>query len=317
MHMDIHNSPLANSSWDLVDLRVFCQVARRSSFVAAATDLGISPAYVTKRVAGLEKALAAKLFHRTTRRVLISDEGEAAYMWARKVLDAADELNQGLSGARGEPTGSLRISTSLRLGRNHIAPILAKMNQAYPALEIWLELLDRRVDLLGEGFDIDVRMGEVNEPHLVGHLVARNARVLCAAPAYLARRGQPKTLADLAGHDCLMYRERHQTFGVWRMTGPNGPESVKVTGSMGSNQSDIVRKWALDGLGIIPLASWDVAQELKDGSLERVLPAYHQNADVWAVTATRLDQSAKLRVCMQLLLSQLQHGPYALKTSVR
>ena len=308
---------MVGNAWDLVDLRVFCQVARRSSFVAAATDLGISPAYVTKRVAGLEKALGVKLFHRTTRRVLISDEGEAAYAWARKVLEAADELSQGLSGARSEPTGALRISTSLRLGRNHIAPILAKMNQAYPALEIWLELLDRRVDLLGEGFDIDVRMGEVNEPHLVGHLVAHNARVLCAAPAYLARRGHPNTLADLAGHDCLMYRERHQTFGVWRMTGPNGPESVKVTGSMGSNQADIVREWALDGLGIIPLASWDVARDLKEGSLVRVLPAYQQNADVWAVTATRLDQSAKLRVCLPLLIGELQHGAHALDTSIR
>ena len=307
---------MVGNTWDLVDLRVFCQVARRSSFVAAATDLGISPAYVTKRVAGLEKALGVRLFHRTTRRVLISDEGEAAYTWARKVLDAADELNQGLNGARSEPTGALRISTSLRLGRNHIAPILAKMNQAYPQLEIWLELLDRRVDLLGEGFDIDVRMGEVNEPHLVGHLVARNARVLCAAPAYLARRGHPHTLADLAGHDCLMYRERHQTFGVWRMTGPTGPESVKVTGAMGSNQADIVREWALDGLGIIPLAIWDVAQDLKQGSLVRVLPAYQQNADVWAVTATRLDQSAKLRDCMPLLIGQLQQGPHALDTTI-
>lgn len=314
--MDIHNSLKVNN-WSLVDLQVFCQVARRSSFVAAATDLGISPAYVTKRVAGLEKALGTKLFHRTTRRVLISDEGEAAYAWARKVLDAAQELNQGVAEARTAPAGPLRISTSLRLGRNHIAPILARMHQTYPALDIWLELLDRRVDLLGEGFDIDVRMGEVDEPHLIAHLVMRNVRVLCATPDYLARRGHPKTLADLAHHDCLMYRERHQTFGVWRMDGPHGAESVKITGAMGSNQSDIVRAWALGGLGIIPLASWDVAAQLKEGSLVRVLPAYHQSADVWAVTASRLDQSAKLRVCTQLLISQLQQGPNALDTSIQ
>lgn len=305
-----------NNAWDLTDLRVFCQVARRSSFVGAATELGISPAYVTKRVAGLEKALGASLFHRTTRRVLISEAGEAAYAWARKVLDAADELDQGMAGARGAPSGPLRISTSLRLGRNHIAPILTEMGRRYPALEIWLEILDRRVDLLGEGFDIDVRMGDVHEPHLVAHPVASNARVLCAAPSYLARRGHPKTLADLAAHDCLMYRERHQTFGVWRLQGPNGPESVKVTGAMGSNQSDIVRNWALDGLGIIPLASWDVAELLREGSLLRVLPQYHQSANVWAVTAARLDQSAKLRVCTELLISQLRQGPHALDTSI-
>jgi LysR family transcriptional activator of dmlA len=141
--------------------------------------------------------------------------------------------------------------------------------------------------------------------------------VLCAAPAYLTQRGYPKTLADLAGHDCLMYRERHQTFGVWRLQGPNGPESVKVTGVMGSNQSDIVHQWALAGLGIIPLASWDVAGLLREGALVRVLPQYHQSADVWAVTACRLDQSAKLCICTELLISQLQCGPYALDTSVR
>lgn len=305
-----------NNQWDMTDLRVFCQVARRSSFVGAATDLGISPAYVTKRIANLEKALGTTLFHRTTRRVLISDAGETAYAWARKVLDAAEELNQGVAGASTLPKGPLRISTSLRLGRNHLAPILADMGQRYPELEVWLEVMDRRVDLLGEGFDIDVRVGEVHEPHLIAHHVAQSARVLCAAPAYLARRGHPKTLADLTGHDCLMYRERHQTFGVWRLQGPNGPESVKVTGAMGSNQSDIVHQWALVGLGIIPLSSWDVAGLLREGVLERVLPQYHQSADVWAVTAARLDQSAKLRICTQFLISQLQSGPYALDTSV-
>lgn len=308
---------MMNNSWDLIDLRVFCQVARRSSFVGAATDLGISPAYVTKRVADLEKALGVTLFHRTTRRVLISDAGEAAYLWARKVLDAAAELDQSVAGAQGAPSGSLRIATSLRLGRNHLAPILADMGRTFPALEIWLEILDRRVDLLGEGFDIDVRVGDVHEPHLVAHQVTTNSRILCAAPAYLERRGHPKSLADLAAHDCLLFRERHQSFGLWRLHGPNGAESVKVTGTMGSNQSDIVRNWALEGLGIIPLSSWDVAPELRNGTLQRVLPQYHQSADIWAVTATRLDQSAKLRTCLPLLIKALQQGPYALDTTAR
>lgn len=308
---------MINNQWDMVDLRVFCQVTKRASFVSAASDLGISPAYVTKRIARLEKALATTLFHRTTRRVVISDAGELAYAWARKVLDAADEFDQGVLSTKTLPKGPLRISTSLRLGRNHLAPILAEMGRQYPELDIWLEVMDRRVDLLGEGFDIDVRMGEVHEPHLIAHPVAKNARVLCASPAYLAQRGHPKTLADLAGHDCLLYRERHQTFGVWRLHGPNGPESVKVSGSMGSNQSDIVHQWAIAGLGIIPLASWDVAGLLREGQLARVLPQYHQSADVWAVTATRLDQSAKLRMCTEMLIRHLQTGPHALDTSVR
>ncbi len=307
---------MINNKWDMTDLRVFCQVARRASFVGAAADLGFSPAYVTKRVARLEKALGVALFHRTTRRVLISDAGESAYGWARKVLDAADELDQSVAGADALPVGPLRISTSLRLGRLHLAPILADLRRSYPDLDVWLEVMDRRVDLLGEGFDIDIRMGEVTEPHLVAHPVANNVRVLCAAPDYLARRGQPKTLADLASHDCLLYRERHQTFGVWRLQGPHGQETVKLTGSMGSNQADVVRTWACQGLGIIALASWDVAPDLRQGTLVRVLPQYNQGANLWAVTAGRASQSAKLRVCLQRIIGALQSGPHALDTSV-
>lgn len=171
-----------NPAWDLVDLQVFCLVARRGSFVGAATELGISPAYVTKRIAGLERALGVTLFHRTTRRVLISEAGEAAYAWARRVLEAANEWHaQGPASGEGL-TGTLRIATSLRLGRNHLSPILARLSDQHPALEVWLELVDRRIDLLEEGFDIDIRMGEVTEPHLIAHPILPSVRVPTRAP---------------------------------------------------------------------------------------------------------------------------------------
>lgn len=306
-----------NNDWDLIDLKVFCAVARRSSFVSAATELGISPAYVSKRVSDLEKALGVTLFHRTTRRVRISDSGEATYAWARKVLEAVEGLNDSVSRTDRRLTGLLRISSSLRLGRNHLSPVLAELHVAHPELEIWLELMDRRVDLLAEDFDIDIRMGDVSEPHLVTHLVVENARVLCAAPQYIAKRGAPKSVAELAGHDCLLYRERHQTFGVWRLQGPQGPESVKVTGPIGSNHSDIVSNWALAGHGIILLAGWDVAPALKSGKLVRVLPEYRQEANVCAVTAAKLNTSPKLRTCIDFIMKRLRKGPYALDTSIR
>lgn len=304
------------NNWDLADLRVFCHVARRSSFSGAATELGVSPAHVSQRVSELERKLGAALFHRTTRRVVITEAGETAFAWAQRVLDAADALNREVTGSRKSISGAFRVSTSLRLGRNHVSPILALLSKRYPELDIWLELVDRRVDLLAEGFDVDIRIGDVSEPHLVAHPVAADVRVLCAAPAYLKRRGAPKSLADLARHDCLLYRERHQTFGVWRMSGPHGAESVKVAGRMGSNHSDIVRNWTLEGRGITLLAGWDVADELRSGSVVRVLPAYTQPADIWAVTASRLDNSLKLRACVDFLLQHLRHGPQALDTSV-
>lgn len=309
---------MVNKEWDLIDLRVFCLVARRGSFVAAATEMGISPAYVTKRVAGLERALGQTLLHRTTRRVLISEAGEAAYAWARRVLDAADE-GPALAGAPGQAllAGTLRIATSLRLGRNHLSPILARLSELHPALEVWLELVDRRVDLLDEGFDIDIRVGEVEEPHLIAHRIVPSVRVLCAAPAYLARRSAPRSLSELAQHDCLLLRERQQGFGIWRMQGPRGLESVKVTGNLGTNHSDVVNHWALAGKGIVLLSSWDVDEALRSGALQRVLPDYCQRADVWAVTAARSQQSPKLQRCLSFLTEALCHGPHALHTLER
>lgn len=305
-----------NNHWDLVDLRIFCEVVQRSSFVGAATHLGISAAYVTKRIAGFERVLGARLFHRTTRRVLISEAGEKAYAWAQQVLAAAGSLDDCMAMAKGAPSGQLRITSSPRLGRNHLSPILAQLKLRYPALIIWLELLDRRVDLLAEGVDIDIRMEVVSEPHLIAHPITRNVRVLCAAPQYLARKGRPQALADLAGHDCLVYRDRHQTFGVWHLDGPAGAESVRVSGPLGSNHSDIAWNWALAGLGISLFSSWDVAASLANGDLERVLPQHFQCADIYAVTAGRVENSSKLQLCLSFIADQLRSGPHALVTSV-
>lgn len=312
--METHNALLASNDGFLRDLHLFCTVARRSSFVTASTEIGISPSHVSKRIALLESALGVKLFMRTTRRVSITSDGEAAFQWAQKILDDVQGMADTFSGLAGDPRGLIRISTSLRLGREHVSPILSLLRQRYGGLEIWLELLDRRVDLVGENFDIDVRVGEIQEPHLIAHKIVDSARVLCAAPSYLARAGSPRYLADLAQHDCLLFRGRDQRFGVWRLTGPGGEETVKVTGPVASNHSDIVRQWALEGYGVIMASAWDVASSLRSGALVRILPGYSQRADVWAVTSARSSSSAKIKVCVEFLKENLTSGPYALIT---
>ncbi|AVO54674.1 LysR substrate-binding domain-containing protein [Ectopseudomonas mendocina] len=313
--MKNQNAQIANNDPLLRDLQLFCTVARRSSFIAAATEMGFSPAHVSKRILTLEQMLGVKLFNRTTRRVNITSDGEAAFIWAQKILEDVEAMIETLSGLRSEPRGTLRIGTSLRLGREHIAPILSLFRTRYPGLEIWLELLDRRADQIADNFDIDIRVGEVQEKHLIAQRISESSRILAAAPSYLKRRGQPRSLADLAQHDCLLFRGRDQSFGVWRLEGPGGVETVKVTGPMASNHSDIVRQWALEGHGIIMASHWDVAGRLKDGSLIRILPAYCQSADVWAVTTARSSNSAKVRACVQFLREQLSEGPYALITA--
>jgi LysR family transcriptional activator of dmlA len=304
---------MAKNGWELIDLRVLSAVARRGSFTAAAIELGISVAYVTKRIAHLEKELATPLFLRTTRRVSITTQGEVVYTWARKVLEAADDLDQEVAQSRGALAGTLKISTSHRLGSKHISPILALLRRAHPGLDVWLELVDRRVDLIAEGFDIDIRVGEVQEPHLVAQKVATSSRILCAAPAYLAQRGRPSTLAELSQHDCLLFRDRDRPFTTLRLQGPQGDETVNVAGPMGSNQSDVIQRWAQEGLGIALLSRWDLAQALLAGTLVQVLPQHHQPADIYAAMPTRSTQSAKLQVCLQFLRDHLASGPCALE----
>jgi len=306
-----------NRKWDLADLDVFCAVVKRSSFSGAAKDLGLSPANVTKRIALLEQALGTRLFHRTTRRVNISPAGEAAFAWAKKIMDASDGLNDEIAATRAIPSGVLRISSSLQLGRHHITPVLALLHNQHPSLEVWLELMDRSVDLIAEGFDMDIRVGEVNAPHLIAHRIAECDRILCAAPTYLKRRGMPQTLSDLSQHDCLLFRDREQAFGVLRLEGPNGVEAVKVSSPMCSNHSDPVMRWTQDGYGIMLASVWAVAPMLKDGTLKRVLPQYRQQADIYAVIPARASHSAKVRVCLEFLQEHLKHGPHALDTMAK
>ena len=298
---------------ELIDLRVFCCVARLSSFVAAAQELGFSPPFISKRISDLERRFGVTLFHRTTRRVRISNQGEAAYAWARKILEDVEGMNTDMSSSKVAPSGTLRVSTSLRLGRNHVSPVLSLFGKQYPKLAIWLEVVNSRMDMIQEGIDIDVRVGEVSEPHLIAHRIVKSERILCAAPAYLERRGTPTTVHELAQHECLLFTGRDQAFGVWRLDGPSGQESIKVTGRVGSNQGDIVYGWALDGYGIIMLSEWDVANNLKDGTLVRVLPQHSQAADVVAVTSGRQATTAKVRQTMEFLIDQLREGPFALQ----
>jgi LysR family transcriptional activator of dmlA len=294
------------------DLRVFVEAARRASFAAAAEDLGASPAYVSKRIAIIEQTLKLKLFHRSTRRVSLTERGERILLWARRVLDTYDQVDGALEEMQGDIRGTLRIAASSGLGRNHVAPVLSDLVKLNPGLEIHLEILDRSVDLINEDFDIDVRVGDVREPHLVPHHLASGRRILCAAPTYLESHGEPQSIADLAHHSCLLIRERDEAFGRWWLQGPDGAHNVRVTAALSSNHGHVVRRWAMQGLGVMLRSYWDVAKHIDRGRLLQVLPHYWQPADVWAVTKTRAENSSKTRLCIRHLAARLRSGPFAL-----
>lgn len=300
-------------NFQLDDLQVFCLAARKASFAAAATELGMSPAFVSKRIAILEKALGVTLFHRAARRVTVTDDGERVYASAQQIFQGVDHMGETVAGGRLDPRGALRVTTSFRLGRKHIGPALSLLAQRYPALDITLDAVDRRVDLINENIDLDVRIADVDEPHLVAHHIADSTRVLCAAPSYLERRGVPNSIAELSQHDCLVLRDRNQAFGVWRLMGPSGIEKVKVTGRLSSNNAEILRGWGNDGHGILLQARWDLSEDLRAGRLVAILPGCSQPADIWGASTVRLSHSAKVRVCVRFLQEQLANGPFALK----
>ena len=291
MNQDIENN----------DLRVFAAVVRKSSFAGAAAELGMSPAYVSKRIAILEQALAVRLFHRSTRRVVVSADGEQVYARALAILSSLDSLFDEVAERQGVPRGQLRVSSSFGFGRNVVAPAIAGLVAAHPALQVRFEVLDRLVDIVAEGFDLDIRVGEDIEANLIARKLMSNHRILCAAPAYLARRGTPRTLLELAGHDCLPIKERDLPFGVWRLRQGADEQVVKVTGPLSTNHGEIALQWAVAGAGIVLRSLWDAQPHLDRGELVPVLPGYTQEANVWAVYPQRLASSAKVRVCVDFL----------------
>ena len=232
----------------------------------------------------LEAAVQEKLFHRTTRNVSLTAQGEIVHQWAQRIREDIDLMGEAISREKAAPSGLLRICSSTGFGRSRLAPALSELARQFPQLEIQVELFDRPVDLVEEGFQLDIRLGHVHEGNVIKRRIARNRRVLCAAPAYLARYGTPdQTLADLQNHRCIPIRERDQDFGRWELHGPAGVAAIKVSGPLSANNGEIVRQWAIDGHGIILRSTWDVSRDFAAGLLAPVLLQYFQPADVWAV----------------------------------
>lgn len=283
------------------DLRVLLTVIRKNGFAAAADELGLSPAYVSKRIQILETTLGTRLLHRTSRRVSLTEDGECVQRWALRILDDFQQLHDELSDAHDSPRGRLHLCSSFGFGRNHVAPALSLLAERYPDLEIRLDLFDRVVDIINEGFDLEIRVGDDIPGQHIGRRLVSNRRVLCAAPGYLQRRGTPQTLDELQQHDCLVIKERDNAFGIWNLDREGGQESVRVSGPLSSNNGEIVLQWALDGRGVLLRSLWDVKPLLEQGHLVQVLSDYSQSANVWAVYPTRLAHSGKLRACVEFL----------------
>lgn len=288
------------------ELEFIVLLARHGSLAAAARALDLTPPAATRRLAQLEARLGVRLVNRTTRSLSLTSEGETYVAHATRILASIDEMEEAVMSSKAAPRGLLRINATLGFGRTVIAPIVSSFARLHPQVEVQMEVTDRPVDLVERGVDLAIRFGAPPDKRLVARRVMSNRRMLCASPGYLAQHGEPQQLADLARHRCILHRQNDDAYGIWRFTRNGQQESVKVHGTLASNDGDIVLGWALDGHGILVRSEWDLARYIDSGRLKVVLPAWHlPSADLFAYYPNRRNQAVRTRAFIDFLVARL------------
>ncbi len=293
---------------ELTDMEIFARVVNAGGMSAAGRDMGLSPAVVSKRIRRLEERLGARLLQRTTRQITLTEEGQGYYERVVGILASIEDAEGFVMRANETPSGTLKVTAPTSFGRLHVAPHLGRFLSANPELRINLMLSDDFADIVGEGYDVAVRIGALENSSLIARRLAPNHRVICAAPGYLERYGEPQTLADLADHNCLF--ATHQD--VWQLDGPEGPVIERVQGLLKTNSSEVVREAVIAGLGIALRSTWDVGEALKSDKLRIVLPQYREcsRVGVYAVYPSRRFLPSKVRAFIDFLAELYGPEPY-------
>ena len=260
----------------LRSISVFLKVVERGSFAAAAADFRISATMVGQHVRALEHWLSGPLLHRTTRRQSLTELGRNAIERFELILRDIGEVEALASISSGEATGSLRVLAPVSLGVHGIAPVLKTFRLRHPRVEIDLVLSDQRLDIVDEGFDVVLRVGELANSTMKTRRLAPYRSILCAAPDYLDARGRPEIPADLASHNCLGFANPVAA-RRWRLSGSDGEHIVEVDLVLQVNNGEALRMAALNGLGIIMQPEILLARDLRDGRLVPVLERYQSD----------------------------------------
>jgi len=255
---------------DLEAWAIFATVADHSSFSAAATAMGVSKATVSKAVARLEASLGQSLFHRTSRRLTLTEAGKPLAERAQRMLAEAIAAEEAAHDAASAPAGRLRVAAPMSFGVTHVAPLIAEFLAAHPAIEIELALSDARVDIVAEGFDIALRIADLPDSSLRARRLCSVTSHIVAAPAYLERHGTPRHPGELGDHLLLGYTN---VTGPWRLRGPGGAEvAVRASGPLAANSGEALLPSLIAGLGIARLPDFITGEALTDGRLTEILP---------------------------------------------
>lgn len=297
---------------DLNDMLVFAQVAESLGFTAAADRLGMPKSTVSRRVSGLEEALGVRLIQRTTRKLSLTDVGAAYAERCFAIRADVEEANLAVTSAGEHPRGRLRITSAIEIGRRYVAPVLAEYGRRFESVELELELSDQPRDLVAEGFDLAIRIGRLADSTLIARSLGTTQQVVCAAPAYLERRGEPRQPEELLAHDTIVMTAGIGGYG-WAFRGPEGELSIEVRPRTVANDFTAVCQLAVAGLGIARLPSWVAHDAIERGELRALLPSYEPNElAIHAVYPTRRHLSAKLQTFLDLLIERLTPAPWTL-----
>ena len=294
---------------------VFVTVVARGSFTKAADALDTSPANVTRYINELEAHLRTRLINRTSRRLSLTEGGEALFDRAKSILEEVAETEALATTASLQPRGRLRINAPLSFGSLVLAPLWPKFIAKYPDVELDIALIDRVVDIVEEGYDLAIRISRTTSGSHIARRLGRSPNLVCASPAYLAAHGMPQVPADLARHLCLGY-----TYGAtsdeWQFAGPGGTlESVRVRWALRANNGETARAAAIAGAGVIWQPSFVIGKDVQAGRLVEVMPGYHMPpVDILAIYASRRHLSAKVRVMVDFLVDAVQDETSAMRS---
>lgn len=283
-------------------IEAFVASVDHGSFSGAALSLQVTAVMVGRRIDALEKRLGVRLLHRSTRRLALTEEGSEYLEQCRKLLGELDAVESSISESRHMATGHLIISTPAAFGRKHVAPYAPEFLKQHPRLQISFNLTDRVVDLVREGYDMGIRIGGTIDPNFVAIRLASNKRVVCATPDYFRRYGKPKTLDDLAQHNCLSFNLQGGQQRGWYFQLRGKTVAIRAQGNLDCNDGELLHRWMTEGLGLGWRSQWEIQSQLENGTLETVLdnfalPAY----DIMAVYPQQRHVPAKVRLFIEHL----------------
>lgn len=290
-------------------MSVFVSVAEQSGFAAAARQLNMSPPSVTRAISGLENRLGARLFHRTTRSVTLTESGERYLADCRRILNEIEEADRQATGAHGAPRGAVTVTASVLFGRQVLTPVLLDMQAKYPEISVSSLFVDRIVHLVDEGVDVAIRIAELPDSSLSAVRVGAVGRSLCASPAYVAKHGMPESPRDLARHELIDFTHE-APHGEWAFRTPTGTRSVKVRSRLRFNVADAAIEAAEAGAGITRVRSYMIGPQLEAGTLVKLLEAYEPPAVPVQVVHKETGQtSARVRAVVDFLVAALRRDP--------